>query len=125
MERKEGRFRRDLLGKTLDYAGRSVIVSGPELKLHQCGLPKEMAIELFRPFIIGKLIETGSARSHDTANSIIEKREEVVWRILDEIINGYPVLLNRNPALHRMNIQAFEPVLVEEEAIKLHPLMCA
>ena len=122
---KEGRIREDLLGKRVDYSGRSVIVSGPELKLHQCGLPKEMALELFKPFIIGKLIKNGIVKTPEAAKSLIEKRTEEAWKALNEVIKGYPVLLNRNPSLHRMNIQAFEPVLVEGEAIKLHPMVCA
>lgn len=122
---KEGRIREDLLGKRVDYSGRSVIASGPELKLHQCGLPKEMAIELFKPLVIGKLIKDKITKSIESSIKLIEKRTDEVWNALGEITKGYPVLLNRNPSLHRMNIQAFETVLVEGEAIKLHPLVCA
>src|SRR5438128_4068841 len=122
---KQGRFRQNLLGKRVDYSGRSVIVVGPELKLHQCGLPKAMAVELFKPFIIHKLVEKGIAETVKRAKKIVEKEGEEVFGILEEIIQDHPVLLNRAPTLHRLGIQAFEPVLIEGKAIQLHPLVCA
>jgi DNA-directed RNA polymerase subunit beta' len=122
---KQGRFRQNLLGKRVDYSGRSVIVVGPELKMHQCGLPKKMAIELFKPFIYHKLEEKGSVATLKSAKRMVEKERPEVWDVLDEIIREYPVLLNRAPTLHRLGIQAFEPVLVEGKAIKIHPLVCA
>jgi len=122
---KQGRFRQNLLGKRVDYSGRSVIVVGPELKLHQCGLPKAMAVELFKPFIIHKLVEKGIAETVKRAKKIVEKEGEEVFGILEEIIQDHPVLLNRAPTLHRLGIQAFEPVLVEGKAIRIHPLVCA
>src|SRR6266699_3167130 len=122
---KQGRFRQNLLGKRVDYSGRSVIVVGPELKLHQCGLPKAMAVELFKPFIIHKLVEKGIAETVKRAKKIVEKESPEVYEILEEIIRDHPVLLNRAPTLHRLGIQAFEPVLVEGKAIRIHPLVCA
>src|SRR5579864_8090485 len=122
---KQGRFRQNLLGKRVDYSGRSVIVVGPELKLHQCGLPKAMALELFKPFIIHKLVEKGIAETVKRAKKIVEKESPEVYEILEEIIEDHPVLLNRAPTLHRLGIQAFEPVLVEGKAIRIHPLVCA
>ena len=122
---KQGRFRQNLLGKRLDYSGRSVIVVGPTLKLHQCGLPKAMALELFKPFIYNKLEERGYANTIKTAKKMVEKERPEVWDILDEVISEHPVLLNRAPTLHRLGIQAFEPVLIEGKAIQLHPLVCA
>src|SRR5438094_6205788 len=122
---KQGRFRQNLLGKRVDYSGRSVIVDGPELKLHQCGLPKAMAVELFKPFIIHKLVEKGIAETVKRAKKIVEKESTEVFEILEEIIQDHPVLLNRAPTLHRLGIQAFEPVLVEGKAIRIHPLVCA
>lgn len=124
IEGKQGRFRQNLLGKRVDYSGRSVIVVGPKLKLHQCGLPKEMAIELFKPFVVNKLIERGIVQNIKSAKKKIERAENVVWDILEEVIEGHPVLLNRAPTLHRLGIQSFEPVLVEGRAIQLHPLVC-
>src|ERR1035437_391033 len=121
---KSGRFRQNLLGKRVDYSGRSVIVVGPELKLHQCGLPKKMALELFKPFIYHRLEQTGQCTTIKQAKEMVEMQEPVVWGILQEIIKDHPVLLNRAPTLHRLGIQAFEPVLVEGKAIKIHPLVC-
>ncbi len=122
---KQGRFRQNLLGKRVDYSGRSVIVVGPELKLHQCGLPKTMALELFKPFVFRKLEEKGFVTTIKAAKKMVEKGEEPIWDCLDEVIKEHPVLLNRAPTLHRLGIQAFDPVLVEGKAIKLHPLVCA
>jgi len=122
---KQGRFRQNLLGKRVDYSGRSVIVVGPELKLHECGLPKEMAIELFKPFVIRKLIERGIVKTVKSARRVIDRRDPVIWDILEKVIDGHPVLLNRAPTLHRISIQAFQPVLIEGKAIQLHPLVCA
>nr|YP_009293835.1 RNA polymerase beta' subunit [Ahnfeltia plicata]AOM65523.1 RNA polymerase beta' subunit [Ahnfeltia plicata]UAT97118.1 RNA polymerase beta' subunit [Ahnfeltia plicata]UAT97323.1 RNA polymerase beta' subunit [Ahnfeltia plicata] len=124
IEGKQGRFRQNLLGKRVDYSGRSVIVVGPSLKLHQCGLPREMALELFQPFVIHRLILQGLVNNIKAAKKIIQKNESVVWNVLEEVIYGHPVLLNRAPTLHRLGIQAFEPILVEGRAIKLHPLVC-
>ena len=124
IEGKQGRFRQNLLGKRVDYSGRSVIVVGPSLKLNQCGLPKEMAIELFKPFVINKLIERGYVQNIKSAKKKIERSDPVIWDILEEVIDGHPVLLNRAPTLHRLGIQAFEPKLVEGRAIQLHPLAC-
>lgn len=121
---KQGRFRQNLLGKRVDYSGRSVIVVGPTLKLHQCGLPKAMALELFKPFIFGKLQLRGLATTIKAAKKMVEREESVVWDILDEVIREHPVMLNRAPTLHRLGIQAFEPVLIEGKAIQLHPLVC-
>src|ERR1700716_2149346 len=121
---KQGRFRQNLLGKRVDYSGRSVIVVGPELKLHQCGLPKKMALELFKPFIYNQLEKQGHAATSKQARKMVERQEPVVWDILEEVIREHPVLLNRAPTLHRLGIQAFEPVLVEGKAIKIHPLVC-
>ncbi|MDO5738215.1 MAG: DNA-directed RNA polymerase subunit beta' [Eubacteriales bacterium] len=121
---KQGRFRQNLLGKRVDYSGRSVIVVGPELKLHQCGLPKEMALELFKPFIMREIVKAGHAHNIKTARRLVERGTDLVWDILDEVIEDHPVLLNRAPTLHRLSIQAFEPILVEGRAIKLHPLVC-
>ncbi len=122
---KQGRFRQNLLGKRVDYSGRSVIVVGPELKLHQCGLPKKMALELFKPFIYARLDAKGLAATVKQAKKLVEKEKPEVWDILDEVIREHPVLLNRAPTLHRLGIQAFEPVLIEGKAIQLHPLVCA
>ncbi|HIS37612.1 TPA: DNA-directed RNA polymerase subunit gamma [Candidatus Scatousia excrementigallinarum] len=124
IEGKQGRFRQNLLGKRVDYSGRSVIVVGPQLSLNQCGLPKEMAIELFKPFVVNKLIERGYVQNIKSAKKKIERSEAIVWDILEEVIDGHPVLLNRAPTLHRLGIQAFEPKLVEGRAIQLHPLVC-
>ena len=121
---KQGRFRQNLLGKRVDYSGRSVIVVGPELKFNQCGLPKKMALELFKPFVMKKLVETGAAHNIKSAKKKVEKVDTAVWDVLDEIIKDHTVMLNRAPTLHRLGIQSFEPVLVEGKAIKLHPLVC-
>src|SRR6187397_2275048 len=122
---KQGRFRQNLLGKRVDYSGRSVIVVGPELKLHQCGLPKKMALELFKPFIYSRLDAKGLSTTVKQAKKLVEKEKSEVWDILDEVIREHPVLLNRAPTLHRLGIQAFEPVLIEGKAIQLHPLVCS
>jgi len=122
---KQGRFRQNLLGKRVDYSGRSVIVTGPELKLHQCGLPKKMALELFKPFIYSRLDAKGLSMTLKQAKKWVEKERKEVWDILDEVIREHPVLLNRAPTLHRLGIQAFEPVLIEGKAIQLHPLVCS
>ncbi len=121
---KQGRFRQNLLGKRVDYSGRSVIVVGPELKLHQCGLPKEMALELFKPFVMKKLVASGSAHNIKSAKRMVERARPEVWDVLEDVIKEHPVLLNRAPTLHRLGIQAFEPVLTEGRALKLHPLAC-
>ncbi len=121
---KQGRFRQNLLGKRVDYSGRSVIVVGPELQLHQCGIPKDMAVELFKPFIIRKLIERGIVKTVKSAKKVVDKKGPEVWEILEGIIDGHPVLLNRAPTLHRLGIQAFQPVLVEGKAIRIHPMVC-
>ena len=121
---KQGRFRQNLLGKRVDYSGRSVIVVGPELKLHECGLPKDMAVELFKPFIIRRLLERGIAKTVKAARNVIESKLPIVWEILENVLKGHPVLLNRAPTLHRLGIQAFQPKLVEGKAIQLHPLVC-
>ncbi|HEX4849809.1 MAG TPA: DNA-directed RNA polymerase subunit beta', partial [Puia sp.] len=121
---KQGRFRQNLLGKRVDYSGRSVIVVGPELKLHECGLPKDMAAELFKPFIIRKLIERGIVKTVKSARKLVDRKEAIVWDILENILKGHPVLLNRAPTLHRLSIQAFQPKLIEGKAIQLHPLVC-
>lgn len=121
---KQGRFRQNLLGKRVDYSGRSVIVVGPELKMYQCGLPKEMALELFKPFVMKRLEETGVAQNNKNARKMVERANPEVWDALETVIKGHPVLLNRAPTLHRLGIQAFEPVLVEGRALKLHPLVC-
>ncbi len=121
---KQGRFRQNLLGKRVDYSGRSVIVVGPELKMYQCGLPKEMAIELFKPFVMHELVGRGLSQNIKSAKKMVEKLDTLVWDVLEEVIRDHPVLLNRAPTLHRLGIQAFEPVLVEGKAIKLHPLVC-
>ena len=122
---KQGRFRQNLLGKRVDYSGRSVIVVGPELKIYQCGVPKEMAIELFKPFVMKELVETGQAHNIKNAKKMVERLDPQVWDILEDVIKGHPVMLNRAPTLHRLGIQAFEPKLVEGKAMKLHPLVCA
>ena len=122
---KQGRFRQNLLGKRVDYSGRSVIVAGPELKLHQCGLPKKMALELFKPFVYARLDKLGYATTIKQAKKIVEKEKQEVWDILDHVIRQHPVLLNRAPTLHRLGVQAFEPILTEGKAIQLHPLVCA
>src|ERR1700675_4659531 len=122
---KSGRFRQNLLGKRVDYSGRSVIVVGPELRLHQCGLPKKMALELFKPFIYNKLEERGLVTTIKSAKKMVEKERPEVWDMLDEVIREHPVLLNRAPTLHRLGIHAFEPILIEGKAIQLHPLVCA
>ena len=121
---KQGRFRQNLLGKRVDYSGRSVIVVGPELKLHQCGLPKDMAIELFKPFIIRKLIERGHNKTVKSARKVVDRKDALIWDILARIIEGHPVLLNRAPTLHRLGIQAFQPILIDGRAIQLHPMVC-
>ena len=121
---KQGRFRQNLLGKRVDYSGRSVIVVGPDLKIYQCGLPKEMALELFKPFVMKKLVEDGTAQNIKSAKKMVERAKPEVWDVLEGIIKGHPVMLNRAPTLHRLGIQAFEPVLVEGRAIRLHPLVC-
>ncbi len=121
---KQGRFRQNLLGKRVDYSGRSVIVVGPELKLHQCGLPKDMAVELFKPFIIRKLIERGHNKTVKSARKVVDRKDPVIWEILESIIDGHPILLNRAPTLHRLGIQAFQPILIDGKAIQLHPMVC-
>ena len=121
---KQGRFRQNLLGKRVDYSGRSVIVVGPEMKIYQCGLPKEMAVELFKPFVMKELVANGSAHNIKSAKKMVERLEAPVWDVLDDVIKEHPVMLNRAPTLHRLGIQAFEPILVEGHAIKLHPLVC-
>ena len=121
---KQGRFRQNLLGKRVDYSGRSVIVVGPELKMHECGLPKNMAAELFKPFIIRKLIERGIVKTVKSAKKIVDRKDPVVWDILENVLKGHPVLLNRAPTLHRLGIHAFQPKLIEGKAIQLHPLSC-
>jgi DNA-directed RNA polymerase subunit beta' len=124
IEGKQGRFRQNLLGKRVDYSGRSVIIVGPELKLNQCGLPREMAIELFQPFVIHRLIYEGLVNNIKAAKNIIQSNEVLAWEILEQVMTGHPILLNRAPTLHRLGIQSFEPLLVEGRAIKLHPLVC-
>jgi len=124
IEGKQGRFRQNLLGKRVDYSGRSVIVVGPKLKIHQCGLPREMAIELFQPFVIHRLIRQGLVNNIKAAKKLIQRNDPSVWDVLEEVIEGHPVMLNRAPTLHRLGIQAFEPILVEGRAIQLHPLVC-
>jgi len=121
---KQGRFRQNLLGKRVDYSGRSVIVVGPELKLHECGLPKDMAAELFKPFIIRRLIERGVVKTVKSAKKVVERKDPIIWDVLENILKGHPVLLNRAPTLHRLGIQAFQPKLIEGKAIQLHPLVC-
>ncbi len=121
---KQGRFRQNLLGKRVDYSGRSVIVVGPNLKIHECGLPKGMASELFKPFIIRKLIERGIVKTVKSAKKLVDRKDQVIWEILENILKGHPILLNRAPTLHRLSIQAFQPILVEGKAIRLHPLVC-
>jgi DNA-directed RNA polymerase subunit beta' len=121
---KQGRFRQNLLGKRVDYSGRSVIVVGPELKLHECGIPKDMAAELFKPFVIRKLIERGIVKTVKSAKKLVDRKEPVIWDILENILKGHPVMLNRAPTLHRLSIQAFQPKMVEGKAIQLHPLTC-
>ena len=121
---KQGRFRQNLLGKRVDYSGRSVIVVGPELKLNECGLPKEMASELFKPFIIRKMLERGIVKTVKSAKKIVDRKDPVVWDILENVLKGHPVLLNRAPTLHRLGIQAFQPKLIEGKAIQLHPIVC-
>jgi DNA-directed RNA polymerase subunit beta' len=124
IEGKQGRFRQNLLGKRVDYSGRSVIVVGPKLKIHQCGLPREMAIELFQPFVIQRLIKNNLVNNIKAAKKLIQRGDPTVWDVLEEVIAGHPVMLNRAPTLHRLGIQAFEPILVEGRAIQLHPLVC-
>ena len=121
---KQGRFRQNLLGKRVDYSGRSVIVSGPSLRLHQCGLPKLMALELFKPFIMAQLVERKDAQNIKAAKKMVDSMIPEVWDVLEQVIHEHPVLLNRAPTLHRLGIQAFEPVLVEGKAIQVHPLVC-
>ena len=121
---KQGRFRQNLLGKRVDYSGRSVIVGGPEMKMHECGLPKDMAAELFKPFVIRKLIERGIVKTVKSARKLVDRKEPVIWDILENILKGHPILLNRAPTLHRLSIQSFQPKLIEGKAIKLHPLVC-
>ncbi|HCE89162.1 MAG TPA: DNA-directed RNA polymerase subunit beta', partial [Sutterella wadsworthensis] len=122
---KSGRFRQNLLGKRVDYSGRSVITVGPELRLHQCGVPKLMALELFKPFIFNKLVQRQLAPTPKAAKKMVENQEPVVWDILEEVIFEHPVMLNRAPTLHRLGIQAFEPKLIGGKAMQLHPLVCA
>jgi DNA-directed RNA polymerase subunit beta' len=122
---KQGRFRQNLLGKRVDYSGRSVIVVGPDLKLHECGLPKDMAAELFKPFIIRKLIERGIVKTVKSAKKLVDRKEPVIWDILENVLKGHPILLNRAPTLHRLSIQSFLPKLIEGKAIQLHPLVCS
>ena len=122
---KQGRFRQNLLGKRVDYSGRSVIVVGPELKLHQCGLPKKMALELFKPFLYARLDKLGLATTIKQAKRLVEKEKSEVWDSLEHIIREHPILLNRAPTLHRLGVQAFEAKLIEGNAIELHPLVCA
>ncbi|XOD69274.1 MAG: DNA-directed RNA polymerase subunit beta' [Flavobacteriales bacterium AspAUS03] len=122
---KQGRFRQNLLGKRVDYSARSVVVVGPQLKLHECGLPKDMAAELYKPFVIRKLIERGIVKTVKSAKKLVDKREPVVWDILENVLKGHPVLLNRAPTLHKLGIQAFQPILIEGKAIQLHPLVCS
>ena len=121
---KQGRFRQNLLGKRVDYSGRSVIVVGPELKLHQCGLPKDMAVELFKPFVIRKLIERGHFKTVKSARKAVDRKDAMIWEILEKLIDGHPIMLNRAPTLHRLGIQAFQPILIDGKAIQLHPLVC-
>ena len=124
IEGKEGRFRENLLGKRVDYSGRSVIVVGPSLPLHQCGIPREMAIELFQAFVIRGLIGRHLAPNFRAAKSMIQNKESIIWKVLQEIMQGHPILLNRAPTLHRLGIQAFQPILIKGRAIRLHPLVC-
>jgi DNA-directed RNA polymerase subunit beta' len=124
IEGKQGRFRQNLLGKRVDYSGRSVIVVGPKLRMHQCGLPREMAIELFQPFVINRLIRQGLVNNIKAAKKLIQRNDASIWEVLQEVIQGHPVMLNRAPTLHRLGIQAFEPILVDGRAIQLHPLVC-
>ena len=121
---KQGRFRQNLLGKRVDYSGRSVIVVGPQLRLHQCGLPKQMALELFKPFVMKRLVDLNHAQNIKSAKRMVERARPAVWDVLEEVITEHPVLLNRAPTLHRLGIQAFEPQLVEGKAIQIHPLVC-
>ena len=121
---KQGRFRQNLLGKRVDYSGRSVIIVGPNLRLEQCGIPKKMALELFKPFVMHNLFKLGYAQNIKSAKRIVERGDKEVWDVLEEVIKTRPVLLNRAPTLHRLGIQAFEPILVEGNAIQLHPLVC-
>jgi len=125
IEGKQGRFRQNLLGKRVDYSGRSVIVVGPKLQIHQCGLPREMAIELFQPFVIHRLIKQGLVNNIKAAKKMIQRNDPQIWDVLEEVIDGHPVMLNRAPTLHRLGIQAFEPILVEGRAIQIHPLVCS
>src|SRR6202023_614884 len=122
---KRGRFRQNLLGRRVDYSGRSVIVVGPDLRLNQCGLPKKMALELFKPFVMRKLVERNFAHNIKSAKRIVERVRPEVWDVLEEVIQDHPVLLNRAPTLHRLGIQAFEPILIEGSAIQIHPLVCS
>ena len=122
---KQGRFRQNLLGKRVDYSGRSVIIAGPELKMHECGLPKRMALELFKPFVMNALVVKGYAHNIKSAKRMAERARPEIWDILEEVIQNHPVLLNRAPTLHRLGIQAFQPILVEGSAIQIHPLVCA
>src|SRR6202163_4022214 len=124
LKRKQCSIRQDMLGKRVDYSGRSVIVSGPSLRLHQCGLPKLMALEMFKPFIMARLVERTSAQKLKAAKKMVDSMIPEVWDVLEEVIHEHPVLLNRAPTLHRLGIQAFEPVLVEGKAIQVHPLVC-
>src|SRR5881397_380006 len=122
---KQGRFRQNLLGKRVDYSARSVIVVGPQLKLHQCGLPKAMALELFKPFVMKRLVDLNHAQNIKSAKRMVERQRAQVWDVLEEVITEHPVLLNRAPTLHRLGIQAFEPQLIEGKAIQIHPLVCS
>ena len=125
MKGKQGRFRQNLLGKRVDYSGRSVIVVGPTLKLHECGLPKGMAAELFKPFVIRKLIERGIVKTVKSAKKLVDRKDQIIWEILENILKGHPIMLNRAPTLHRLSIQSFQPKLIEGKAIRLHPLVCS
>ncbi len=125
LEGKAGRFRQNLLGKRVDYSGRSVIVVGPELKLHQCGIPREMALELFKPFVMNQMKELGYVETFKQAKRQIENRNDKMWDVLEKIVQHHPVLLNRAPTLHKLSIRAFEPVIIEGKAIQLHPLVCS
>ncbi|GAJ11609.1 unnamed protein product, partial [marine sediment metagenome] len=122
---KQGRFRQNLLGKRVDYSGRAVIVPGPDLKIYQCGLPESMALELFRPFVLSEILRGGKVETIKRANDLVEKTDPLVWEILEKVVKDHPVLLNRAPTLHRLGIQAFQPVLIEGNAIQLHPLVCS
>ena len=121
---KQGRFRQNLLGKRVDFSGRSVIAVGPDLKMYQCGIPREMAIQLFKPFVINEIVNQEIASNPKTAEKLIDRQDPRIWDIVEKVIDGYPVLMNRAPTLHRLGIQAFKPKLVEGRALRLHPLVC-